>query len=275
MRKVLLGSMVMLLAVGCIPEKPELDDETTDSGSVRVEKVPLTEEEKLVEEWLAMASDPGSYQGEMRPYQICDELAQMSPTALSPFIALLEEPDSSGETKMFVLQSININMTPSYIPQLFGLLESEESTTRSCAVTLLGGIRDDAVVERLKLLQDDDDDRVAFSALSGLAQQLDDPYRASLVDYYFTDEATRARKTEIFRIILLSPRESDCPILESEVVDAETDVGVRHVAAMLLGNLGNLDSIPSLEKSLEIEPSEQFQQLVLSTIATLQERYKA
>lgn len=275
MKRLLAGMVMGILAVGCIPEKPESEeDATTITPHVAVVEA-QSEEDILVEEWLAMATEPDSHVGDTRPFQICDELSQMGPTALAPFIELLDDSEASGEAKIFVLQSININMTPAYIPQLMGLLDSTDQTARSCAVSLLGGIHDDSVAELLLGLKDDENSRVAFSALSGLAQQTGEPYRTEFVDLYFADGATRARKSEIFRVILMKTQASDLPVLEAEVVDPETVIGIRLVAAMLLGNIGNLDSIPELEKSLEVETDEQYQQLAQSTIAVLQERFKA
>ncbi|MFP6583506.1 MAG: hypothetical protein VCD00_13265 [Candidatus Hydrogenedentota bacterium] len=273
MKRLLVGLMMSIFAVGCIPEKPE-DDATTVTPQVAVVDA-LSEEEILIEEWLAMAAEPDSHVGDVRPFQICDELAQMGPTALAPFVELLDDSEASGATKIFVLQSINVNMSPAYIPQLTGLLDSGDQTARSCAVSLLGGIHDDAVAKLLLGLKDDDNSRVAFSALSGLAQQTGEPYRTEFVDLYFADDATRARKSEIFRVILMRTQASDLPVLEAEVADPETVIGIRLVATMLLGNFGDLDSIPELEKSLEIVTDEQYRQLAQSTIAALQERFKA
>lgn len=275
MKRLVVALLACVLSAGCIPEKPEEPVEPEMTTEAQVIAEPESPEELLFSEWLVLASDPDLRMSDMRAFQICDELSQANPTALSPILDLLDAETTDAGLKVYILQSININMTSAYIPQLLELLESNERTTRSCATTLLGSVRDPAVVDHLEELKNDDDPRVAFSALSGLAQQAPEKYREEFISDYFSEEATRARKAEVMRVIFLKPQESDVRVLEAEIADPESEMGIRSLSAMLLGSFGNLDSIPALEKGIELSEDDQFKQLALSTIATIQERYKA
>lgn len=272
MRYVAIGMFFVLVSAGCIPTSQEAPEQIIgDSGVVFAGDL----EERLVGELISILKEPERHRNNNRPYDICDELAAMSPTALSPIVELLGASDTSPETQIFVLQSININMTEAYLPFIEPLLVSENGATRSCATTLLGRIETEAVVALLTDLKGDANERVAFSAWSGLAQQGVEPYRQEFVAYYVNPEASATQRSEIVRVIVTRTLPEDIPTLSLAVRDQATNSRVRRMISIILGSMGTPESIEALEKSMELDSGSDYRNLAESAIALITERNDA
>lgn len=278
MKWICLIALVPVFMVGC---QPEASRETSDGGAVSRPAEGVNSEasseqaEALTDELLAMAQDPDNRAQEANAYIVTDKLALTGPTALAPLLDLLDQPESSGDTKLFVLRCVHARMTPAYLPQLRALLESKKPVTRSCAAQLIGAIHSDESVEILKELYRGDDSHVAFSALSGLAQQVGDPYRNELSEMYFAEGTSEAKKTEVVRVIIMNPKPEDVKILESVIVSDSAGPNMRNIAAMWVAQHGDLDSITVLEKSIELDGREEYRQMVEAGIAAIRERNEA
>jgi HEAT repeat protein len=270
MRKILFcliaGTIAMNLLAGCIPSEP-VEEYSIDPESVT--KSP----EELLEEWMAYAAaaDMKTVPDD-RPFAITDQLAATSPTALAPCIELLGDPESTPDTKVFVLQCITVNMTPNYIPTIKPLLNNENPDTRSCAYTLLGGIQDTSVPDMLKKGLEDDVPRVAFAALSGLAIHNVEPQRTEFTGKYWDDKTTLGQRLEILRVILKHPTTDDLDILADFLTEPQTSDKSRYLIAMVLGRIGTTKQIDALQKSLDMTADDGYKEIVESAQALIEER---
>lgn len=271
-----------LLMAGCLPEQPP---QTVESGTQSVAPaqtlgaLPVesgtppseVDSDTLLAELMAMAAEPEKHEMNVRAYEINDALAARGGTLLEPFLALLGSEESSGATRLFVLRCANGTLGPSYLPQLEGMLDSEDWSTRSCAVTLIGSIAGEESVSVLKKLYEDIDERIRFSALSGLAIQAGDPYRSELAALYFEETTSEAWRSEIVRVLLIMPQPSDREVLEAVLVSETTEPQGRDWVAMVLANIGAPESIPAFERSLEMDKRESFQSMAQAAIDVIRE----
>ena len=290
MRLFLYISLIALVLTACGPKQPDAPDAPTakevstvptpapspkpapeESPTANAPLNTLTDAQ-LVDEWLRIAKDPEHYKGDPRPFAICNTLDGTDPTALAPFIKLLDHPDTSSETKVFILQNIHFYMDADYIPTLLPLLESQDATTRSCTTTLLGGITHDSVTQALLRMKQDPDSRVAFAAWSGLAQQNQAPYRREFIDHYTSPDINQNQRAEIIRILLKGVHADDETIATSIITASDTDPTARKLLVMALADVGTASSIQALNDSISLDPSEEYRLLVESSIAVIKER---
>lgn len=261
-----MGMSVMGLLAGCIPSEP------VEEYEVNPESITKTPEEML-EEWMAYAIAPDLENSQnIRPFTLTDQLAATSPTALAPCIELLGKPDTSPDTKVFVLQCVTVNMTPAYIPYIKPLLNHENPDTRSCAYTLLGGILDPSIPGLLEAGLKDEVQRVAFAALSGLAIHNIEPARSEFMASYWDEDTTANQRQEILRVIFKMPTENELKILSDFITNADTSDRTRFMIAMIFGRIGTDAEIEALQKSVELSTDEAYKDVVESAEALILER---
>jgi len=148
--KILSSFMTILLLSACSPEVPtpiKTEEPVIAQDSTPLPPVDSMDETALPAEWVLIAQAPQKFKGDPRVFAIGLHLDTLSPTALSPFIALLGKPETSAETKTFILESTQYYMDTDYIPHLTPLLNSSDPTTRSCATALFGRINDEVVIK--------------------------------------------------------------------------------------------------------------------------------
>ena len=206
---------------------------------------------ELVEEFTMMAKDPATHTPEYRRFIIAEQLASMGPKTLTPIIELMGAPESSGETRLFILQTLADYLTPLYMDDLTPLLVSENPVIRACAVSLIGHIDHPDVMPLLEVARKDTDTRVSFSALSGQAVRGDEGARKELCGMYFAEDARLIHKREVIRVILRAPVEDDLEILKSAVNEDFVFIENRALVARALGQLGDPSAIEALKKSLD------------------------
>ena len=283
MSRVWFAALIPLLFVACLPEQPEpapIATASPEAGATPMVANPGDEFadadlEVLVAELLKMSETPDDFELTPRPYAICDAVMARDPLSLAPFVALLDSPEASGRARLFVLRCLDGIMKPEFLPQLEGMLDSEDWTTRSCAVTLIGSIRDEKSVEILKPLYGDEDERIAFAALSGLAIQVGDPYRQELADLYLEKDTSDAWRSEIARVLLMDPQPSDREVLEAILLNGDTEPQGRDLVTMVLANIGSPESIPALRASLDLDDRESFQNIASAAIQFIEEKVPA
>ena len=243
-----------LITSGCIPTKPESEVDLIES---------VSSESGLIDELVVLLKDPVANSSSDRPYQICAQLAATDPVALSSVVELVGAVDTSDKSKIFILQVVIPYISPAYIPSIKALVDSDDGVTRSCAASLLGPIVSPEVVELLTELRADENAGVAFSAWSGLALQGQEPHRSEFVQFYSNAEANAAQRYEIIRVILYqTPQLSDMPILSMAVNSLETDGQRRRILVTALGDLGTIECIEPLKKSVQFESAADYQVLV-------------
>ena len=226
---------------------------------------------ELVEEFTMMAKDPATHTPEYRRFIIAEQLASMGPKTLTPIIELMGAPESSGETRLFILQTLADYLTPLYMDDLTPLLVSENPVIRACAVSLIGHIDHPDVMPLLEVARKDTDTRVSFSALSGQAVRGDEGARKELCGMYFAEDAELTHKQEVIRVILRSPLEDDLEILKSAVNEEFVSIGNRALVARALGHLGDPSAIEPLKKSLDEYSDPVFVDLALAALEEIQQ----
>lgn len=239
-----LGLFAVVGIAGCNNSVPEI------SGDLDALLSPKTPGQ-LVEEFTEMAQDPETYAEGWDRLVIVSQLATMGPKTLTPIIDLMAAPESSGETRIFVLQSLADQLSPLYLDDLAPLIDYEDPVIRACAVSLLGHIGHPDAMPLLVSARSDEDTRVSFSALSSMAVMGDQDARFELCGMYFEDGARPIHKREIVRVILRSPADEDLKILMSALTEDYLDDMIRSQVAVALGRLGDVSAIGPLEKSLE------------------------
>lgn len=227
---------------------------------------------QLVEEFVRMAQDPATHTPEYRRFVIVDQLASMGPKTLVPIIDLMAAPETSDDTRLFILQSLAERLTPLYMDDLTPLLESENHVIRACAVTLIGHIDHPDVMSLLELAREDEAKGVSFSALSGMAVRGDPKAREELYALYFDKDVELYHKHEIIRVILLAPGKENLEILTSALNEDYVSIKTRSLIAGTLGILGDASSIELLEKSLEKFADPIFFQMASGSIAMIRQR---
>jgi HEAT repeat protein len=252
--------------ISCIPSEPEKEIELTNTD------LSSSSDDELIDEWLAMAQNPSAYVGAIRTFELIDTLNSKSETALTPIIEKLGDPESTPELKLFVLQCVNINMTPAYIPVLTPLLKkSYPASTRACATQLLGGIESEEVVPFLKQALADESPNVVFTAKSGLAVQNVGDYRKEFLDLYEKSETDTLQKAEILRVIMYSPSEGgmtdqEFSVLAEAIIGEDTPIGVRSAIAMLFIESEKPAALDSIKESIRLSDDDLYKQLVQSTL---------
>ena len=226
---------------------------------------------ELVEEFTMMAKDPATHTAEYRRFIVVDRLVSIGPKTLTPIIELLAAPESSGETRLFILQTLADRLTPLYMDDLTPLLASEDSVIRACAVTLIGHIDHPDVMPLLEVARKDGDTSVSFSALSSQAVQGDEDARKELCGMYFSEDAKLTHKREVIRVILRSPAEEDLEILKSAVNEDFVFIKTRALVAHALGQLGDASAIEPLKKSLEQYSDPNFIDLASSALKEIEQ----
>ncbi len=274
--KILSCFMTILLLSACSPDAPtslEIEAPQSEQTSAPLPPVDSMNESALAAEWMLIAQAPQKFKGDPRVFAIGLRLDTLSPTALSPFIALLGKPDTSAETKIFILESTHYYMDTDYIPHLTPLLNSSDPTTRSCATTLLGGINDEVVIKSLTKMRQESDPRVAFAAWSGLAQQGIDPHRREFIDQYSSPTVRPNQRAEIVRILLKGVKTEDEAIASAVITASDTEPTVRKLLVMALADVGTPTSIPMIESSTSLDASEEYKMLAEASIAMIQKRH--
>jgi HEAT repeat protein len=257
-----------LVLISCIPGEPEPEP----TPELKNPDLLSSTGDELVKEWMAMAEDPASFRGAFRTFELIDTLNSQGDTALNPIIQKLADPEASAEAKVFVLQCVNINMTPAYIPILKPLMEDTyPADTRACATQLLGAIESEKVVPLLKDALKDESPNVVFTAQSGLAVQNVDDYRTEFLGLYHQEDTNVNQKAEIRRVIMYSPSpdgitDQEFGILANEIFEKDTPLGVRSAIAMLLLESGRPQAIETIQKSLELSDNNSYKQLVQSAL---------
>ena len=225
---------------------------------------------ELVEEFTMMAKDPATHTPEYRRFIIAEQLASMGPKTLTPIIELMGAPESSGETRLFILQTLADYLTPLYMDDLTPLLVSENPVIRACAVSLIGHIDHPDVMPLLEVARKDTDTRVSFSALSGQAVRGDEGARKELCGMYFAEDARLIHKREVIRVILRAPVEDDLEILKSAVNEDFVFIENRALVARALGQLGDPSAIEALKKSLDEYSNPFFVDLASAALGEIQ-----
>lgn len=258
-----------ILTQGCFPTTPPVPPGTT-TGPPPVQKSEAT----LVAELMKILKDPKANVASMQPYLLCDELAAKGPTALAPIVQMLDDPETSPETMIFILQSININMGPTYFPFVKPLLDSQNPVTRSCATQLLGAIKTQESTDLLLMLRENEneDNGIRFTAWSGLAQHEVEPQRTNFISYYTNPEVRKSQKDEIIRIIMINPKPLDTDILVVTLLKKGIAPQLRAAIVNIVTKIGSSRHIESLRKSTEVELLPEYKALVELAVARIMER---
>lgn len=244
-----LGFIAVVGITGCNSGEPEV------TGEVGQLLSPMTPGQ-LVEEFTRMARDPQTHAEGWDQLVLITQLSTMGPKTLTPIIELMGAPESSGETRLFVLQSLADRLSELYMDDLAPLVDSEDPVIRACAVSLIGHIDHAEAMPLLVAARSDEDSRVSFSALSGMAILGNDNARDELRGMYFEDGARIIHKREVVRVIIRKPEKDDLPILKSALLEEYLDDMTRSQVAVALGQLGDASAIEPLEKSLELYTSD-------------------
>ncbi len=239
-----LGFIAVGGITGCKGGDPEV------SGDVEALLSPMTPGQ-LVEEFTRMARDPETHEEGWERLVLITQLSAMGPKTLTPIIEMMAAPESSGKTRIFVLQSLAGRMSPLYMDDLSPLVDSEDPVIRACAISLLGHIDHADAMPLLVAARSDEDSRVSFSALSSMAVMGDEAARNELRGMYFVDDARIIHKREVVRVVLRKPEAGDLKILKSALVEEYLDDMTRSQVAVALGQLGDASAIGPLQKSLE------------------------
>lgn len=227
---------------------------------------------ELVEEFTMMAKDPATHTQEYRRFIVADRLVSMGPKTLTPILKLMAAPESSAETRLFVLQTLADRLTPLYMDDLTPMLMSENPVVRACAVTLIGHIDSPDVLPLLATARNDADTRVSFSALSSQAVRGDEVARKELCGMYFAEDAKLTHKREVIRVILRAPVEDDLEILKNAVNEEFVFMKTRALVARALGKLGDSSAIEPLKKSLDQFSDPVFIDLASAALEEIQQR---
>jgi hypothetical protein len=263
--KIVIGVILVAGLGGCSGGEPE---DTEQVQQLLNESTPG----QLVEEFTMMALDPATHTPEYRRFVILDQLASMGPKTLTPIIDLMAGPETSNDTRLFILQSLAKRLTPLYMDDLTPLLVSENHVIRACAVTLIGHIDHPDVMALLEVARKDSALGVSFSALSGMAIRGDQKARGELYAMYFDEEAELFHKREIVRVILLAPVTEDLDILTSALIEDYVSIKTRALVAGALAIVGDSSSIEPLEKSLEKYTDPIFIQFASGALETIRQR---
>ena len=267
MRPLITLILCAFLTQGCFPTTPPAAPGKT-TGKPAVQKSQAT----LIAELKEILRDPEANATSMQPYMICDELAMKGPTALAPIVQMLGEAETTPETMIFILQAININMRPSYLPFIEPLLDSQDPVTRSCATQLLGAIKTPESTELLFKLREDADHGIRFTAWSGLAQHEIEPQRTDFVTYYTDPEVSDLQKKEIIRIMVTNPKEPDTDIMVIALLEEDLVPPLRAAIVNSITDLGSSRHIAALHKSMELEPLPEYKNLIELAVARIKER---
>lgn len=260
-----ISSLVLLVGFsGCIPSDPE---DPTNLEILMSEATPG----QLVAEFIEMANEPEKWTDDFRRIVIVKQLSAMGPSTLTPLINLMASPNSSPETRLFILQSLADRVSPLYLRDLAPLISSEDPVLRACVITLIGHMDHPDVIKLLELAENDVDSRVSFSALSGKAIQGDPVAREKLLGMYFDPTTRVLHKREVIRVILRTTQMSDLDILLSALDEDFLYIKTRALVAEVLGHIGDESALEPLERSLSLYEDPIFIKLASAAIEEIKQ----
>jgi hypothetical protein len=229
--------------------------------------------EALMEDWLSIVNNPDLNSVRGDHVTLAVRIANDAPQLVDRMVELLFEPDRSIQSKMLILNALEVVQDSSHTPRLISLTEPDVDPALRASVAMMLGRSDEQIVkECLARLKDDPERRVRVAALNSLTMQGDHEARKALYDVYLQSETPAAYRGRIAFTLALAPEPADLPVLCAAAPDTEIELDTRIQAAAALGRLGDAAALPALEKCADASAPEELRNLAKQAIAAIQAR---
>ncbi len=225
------------------------------------------------EQWMAIAKTA------TREKPMMDETAALVQPILdaytgkpNPLLGVLEDKDAAPMVKVLATINLKTILDPGIVDTLIGLLTPEhDNTTRACAADLLGLYKGKVVDDALKSIVNDEDRRIRFLALRGLAIR-EPQHRKDLHQWWAQPDATVEERYRIVETLGNGPISDSVPLFLDAASRQELPEGIRMMAIDMAGRAGSDACTEPLNKIAEADASEEVRKAAAAAVAAIKER---
>lgn len=204
---------------------------------------------------------------------LSQKLAAFGNTALTPLVDVIAEDKGDPVAKVLAVMCLTPLIREEYIPQLLPLTGPEhETTTRVCAISLLGSFGRPETLARMKELTNDPERRVRIVANFALIQH-GEPEGLARIHQIWADPETTAMEREQLSLIIPEPEATKYLDIWKEAASGPGfDVPARQRAITLLARTGDPSAVETLRACAGKEQDQETRALAQSALEALQAR---
>lgn len=205
--------------------------------------------------------------------RIARRLNDLGESGLFPLLDILADPDESPPAKVLAVICLTPFLKEGYAARLEAMMQpGQETTTRACAVHLLGRLARPDTLFKVKELFDDSERRVRVAAIL-VVMLHGDPDAVQLAADLWKDKESDARDRT--QIVLGFPdmyAAAHLEIFTEALCDRELEHAARMRAVSLLGALGGETALQPLRACLESETDSALVDMMNASIGAIEDR---
>lgn len=232
--------------------------------------------EELLADWHERAKDADANFNTQACIYFGQQLSLYGPDAFDSLFDVLADPQATPKAKVMVTNTVQYaNLDTTMLSRLIPLVSDEhDGTTRACAAKLLTGFPGDYVLELLKTLRDDKEERVRFVATLGLAVRNDAAARDALLERSTNPTTTADERYDIIKALSRGLREQDMVVFEHALKADDMGPRIWNDSIIQLGREGSPSAITVLEECVARDDrGEELQTLAKEALAALRSRH--
>ncbi len=247
-----IGSAIAFFVCMVLPGCGESGNDTVAPTEESVTQATEPDADALFAEWKRAIAEPADSPNSSQHQMLATVVVSKDPEKAGDMVDLLTDPETSPESMLRILASLEVLLNPDITQQLLSLTEPDvDPAVRSGVTMLLAQAQDPVVVERFRELKEDPERRVRFAALNALMIHGDPEARAALREMYFEVDTPQPFRERIALTFGLSPEGDDVPLLAdaAQREDMPEDVVAVIVAALAMS--GDPAALPALAHCAE------------------------
>jgi len=204
---------------------------------------------------------------------IAHGLSQIGPGGLDPIIDVLASPESEGPAKVLAVISLTPVLTEEMLPRLMTLTEAgNDTTTRCCAIDLVGLFQASEAEARMLALLEDDNHRVRTEATIMLLRRGHETGLTTVEAIWDHLETTDLHRTQIVLQIPETAYAQLERIFLEAVVNPKVEAPARQRAAELIGRHGGLAGAEALKQCAERDEVEEIRDIAAAGVEAIASR---
>lgn len=206
----------------------------------------------LFAEWKRAIAEPADSPNSSQHQLLAITMVSQDPEKAGAMVDLLTHPDTSPESMLGILSSLEMVLSPDITGRLLDLTEPEvDPALRSGVTMLLAQSTDPVVLERVHELKADPDRRVRFAALNALMIHGDSEARAALREMYFEEDTPQPFRERIALTFGLNAQAGDVALLADAAQHGDMPADVVAIVVTALAMSGDPAALPALAHCAE------------------------